>query len=174
MATPFLGEIRAFSFSFAPEGWALCNGQTLPINQYTALFSLLGTDFGGNGTTTFNLPDLQGRLALGSGSAVGEAVGEAAHTLVAAEMPAHDHAIAADANGSANATHIPSGTVVLGSGSSSLAGRPAIPIYHRAAAPHAPMLPLMNAGGSQPHENRMPFTVLNYCIALQGVYPSRN
>jgi microcystin-dependent protein len=90
MATPFLGEIRAFSFSFAPESWALCNDQTLPINQYTALFSLLGTNFGGNGTTTFNLPDLQGRLALGSGLVVGEAVGEAFHTLVAVEMPAHD------------------------------------------------------------------------------------
>jgi len=175
MSEPFLGEIRTFSFNFAPKGWALCNGQTLPINQNQALFSLLGTQYGGNGTTTFQLPNLQGRLALGMGGSftIGEATGEATHTLVEAEMPAHNHAIAASVNGTSNATNIPSSAVVLGSGLSSGAGTPAVSIYD-STAPVTAMLSLGDAGGDQPHQNLMPLTVLNYCIALQGIFPSRN
>jgi microcystin-dependent protein len=180
MAEPFLGEIRAFSFNFAPTGWALCNGQLLAINQNQALFALLGTTFGGNGTTTFALPNLQGRVALGMGTSsvgtsfvIGESLGEVSHTLVETEMPAHNHGIAANVNGTSNATNIPSSAVVLGSGSSSGAGTPAVPIYS-STAPSTAMLPLGNAGSDQPHENRMPFEVLSYCIALQGIFPSRN
>jgi len=175
MATPFLGEIRTFSFGFAPKGWAMCNGQLLPINQNQALFSLLGTQFGGDGIINFALPNLQGRLAfgVGMGFVLGQAPGEATHTLIEAEMPAHNHAIAASVNGTSNATNIPSSTVVLGSGSSSGAGTPAVPIYD-STAPGTAMLPLGNAGGDQPHQNLMPFTVLNYCIALQGIFPSQN
>src|SRR5271166_2475709 len=101
MAEPFLGEIRAFSFNFAPKGWALCNGQLLPINQSQALFALLGTFYGGNGVTTFALPNLQGRIALGvSGThPLGENLGEVSHTLIETEMPAHNHGIAANVNG---------------------------------------------------------------------------
>jgi microcystin-dependent protein len=119
MSEPFLGEIRTFSFNFAPKGWAMCNGQLLPINQNQALFSLLGTNFGGDGRTTFGLPNLQGRLALsmgirstGTSFTIGEVLGEAAHTLLEAEMPGHNHAIAASVNGASNATNIPSSTVV--------------------------------------------------------------
>jgi microcystin-dependent protein len=180
MSTPYLGEIRAFSFNFAPKGWALCNGQTLPINQNQALFALLGTFYGGNGVQTFQLPNLQGRVALGMGTssfgtsfAIGGVLGEDAHTLIETEMPAHNHAIAANANGTSNATNIPSSAVVLGSGSSSGAGTPALQIYD-STAPATPMLPLGKTGSGQPHENRMPFAVLNYCIALQGIFPSRN
>jgi microcystin-dependent protein len=175
MATPFLAEIRTFSFNFAPRGWAMCNGQLLPINQNAALFALLGTFYGGDGVTTFALPNLQGRLALGMGGSftIGEAIGEATHTLVEAEMPAHTHAIRANINGTSNATNIPSSAVVLGSGSSSGAGTPAVSIYD-STAPGAAMLPLGDTGGGEPHQNLMPFTVLNYCIALQGIFPSRS
>ena len=180
MATPFLGEIRTFSFGFAPKGWAMCNGQLLPINQNQALFSLLGTQYGGDGIRDFALPDLRGRLALGIGTSsagtsftIGEVLGEATHTLLEAEMPAHNHAIAASVNGTSNATNIPSSAVVLGSGSSSGAGTPAVSIYD-STAPGTTMLPLGDTGGDQPHQNLMPFTVLSYCIALQGIFPSRN
>jgi microcystin-dependent protein len=180
MSDPFLGEIRAFSFNFAPKGWTMCNGQLLPINQFSALFALLGTQFGGNGQTTFALPNLQGRLALGIGTSsfgtpfvIGEVLGEVSHTLGVTEIPTHNHGIAANANGASNATNIPSSAVVLGSGSSSGAGTPAVPIYG-SSAPNTAMLPLGNDGGGEPHENRMPFTVLSYCIALQGIFPSRN
>jgi microcystin-dependent protein len=180
MAEPFLGEIRTFSFGFAPKGWAMCNGQLLPINQNQALFSLLGTQFGGDGRITFALPNFQGRLALGMGTSstgtgftIGEVLGEATHTLLEAEMPAHNHAIAASVNGTSNATNIPSSTVVLGSGSSSGAGTPAVSIYD-STAPGTAMLPLGDTGDGEPHQNLMPFTVLSYCIALQGIFPSRN
>jgi microcystin-dependent protein len=180
MSEPFLGEIRAFGFNFAPRGWVQCNGQILPINQNQALFSLLGTTFGGNGTQTFALPDLRGRLAISAGTApsgttrvLGQVLGEELHTLASTEMPLHQHAIAAAANGTANATNVPSASVIPGSGSSSGSGTPAVPIY-AGGTPSTPMLPLGAAGSSQAHENRMPFLVANYCIALQGIFPSRN
>jgi microcystin-dependent protein len=180
MSNPFLGEIRAFGFNFAPTGWALCDGQILPINQNTALFSLLGTTFGGNGTQTFALPDLRGRIALSSGTSpsgtgyvLGEALGEESHTLTTNEIPAHQHSIAAAANGTANATNVPGATVIPGSGSSSGAGTPAVPIY-AGGPPDTPMAPLGADTGGQPHENRMPYLVASYCIALTGIFPSRS
>jgi microcystin-dependent protein len=175
MATPFIGEIRTFSFAFAPVGWMLCNGQVLPINQYQALFSLLGTTYGGNGTTTFALPNLQGRVALhfGAGSTQGQVQGQESVVLTAAQLPAHRHTVNAAANGGANGTNVPGPTVVLGSGSTDQPGNPAVTIYSNAAT-NVAMAPLGATGVGQPHENRMPSLVMSYCIAIAGIFPSRN
>ncbi len=181
MAEPFLGEIEAFPYNFAPRGWAFCAGQVLPIAQNAALFSLLGTTFGGDGVSTFALPDLRGRVANGSGQApglspynLGQTGGEEQHTLAMAEMPAgsHNHAIAAVNNGATGGTNVPSGTVTLGSGYASETGSPVVNIY----SSDAPTIAMgsLTATGGQPHENRMPFLALTYCIALQGIFPSRN
>jgi microcystin-dependent protein len=173
MAEPFLGEIRVFGFGFAPKGWAVCNGQTLAINQNAALFALIGTTYGGNGTTTFNLPDLQGRSPLhtgagftGVGFPLGQAAGEPAVTLSQAQMPAHTHTASANAgvtNGS-NAT-TPAGNFWGNGGVNAYAAtsdssmNPAsVPVF----------------GGGQPHENMSPYLVLNFCIAMAGIFPSRN
>ena len=181
MAQPFLGEIEAFPYHFAPRGWAFCAGQVLPIAQNAALFSLLGTTFGGDGVNNFALPDLRGRIANGSGQgqglapySLGQRGGEEQHTLTMTEMPAasHNHAITAVNNGTAGGASVPSGGVTLGSGYASETGSPVVNIYS-SAAPTIGMGPLGTTGG-QPHENRMPFLGLNYCIALQGIYPSRN
>jgi microcystin-dependent protein len=178
---PFLGQIEAFAFNFPPRGWASCAGQLLPISQNTALFSLLGTFYGGNGTSTFALPDLRGRVANGFGQGqglqnynIGQTGGEELHTLVLGEMAAggHTHAVTATNNGTTGGTNVPSAAVTLGSGYSSETGSPAVNIYSSAASTIA-MGSLGQAGG-QPHENRMPFLALNYCIALQGIFPSRN
>ena len=165
MATPFLGEVKIVSFNFAPKGWALCNGQVLPINQNQALFSLLGTTYGGNGQTTFALPNLQGRVPLHMGSAfvMGQAGGETAHTLNLSEMPAHTH-IPVGSSNNASVTS-PAGNlwaVQSGSGYS--------PISNANMNPAS----ITNVGGSQPHDNMSPYLVLNFCIALSGVFPSRN
>ncbi|GMA15239.1 phage tail protein (plasmid) [Deinococcus metallilatus] len=165
MAEPFLSEIRIMSFNFAPRGWALCNGQLLPINQNQALFSLLGTTYGGDGRTTFALPNLQGRVPIhaGSGHTLGERGGEEAHTLSLAELPAHTHALnAASSNGSASAP----ANAFLGAFSGG----------YQTAAPSTSLHPasVTGAGGSQPHENRQPFLTLTYCIALQGIFPTPN
>lgn len=166
MAEPFLSEIRIFSFSFAPRGWALCNGQLLPINQNQALFSLLGTTFGGDGRVNFGLPDLQGRTPIhtGSGHTLGERGGEQAHTLTISEIPAHMHTLAASSSatgGNANPTNR-----FLGGGAN---------VYHAPANPTS-LTPgsLDSFGGSQAHLNMQPFLVLNFCIALQGIFPSQN
>ena len=181
MAQPFIGQIEAFGFNFAPKNWAFCAGQLLPINQNTALFSLLGTTYGGNGTTTFALPDLRGRIAnaFGQGQGLapyilGQTGGEEFHTLALTEMAAggHTHAINATNNGKTGGTNVPSNAVTLGSGYSSETGSPVVNIYST-AAPTIAMGSLAPVGG-QPHENRMPFLVLNYCIALEGIFPSRN
>jgi microcystin-dependent protein len=181
MAEPFLGEIEAFSFSFAPKGWALCAGQLLPINQNQALFALLGTTFGGNGTTTFALPDLRGRIANASGQGpslgnydLGQTGGEESHTLALTEMQpsGHSHTVTAKNNGATGGTNVPSNAVTLGSGYASEPNSPVVNIYGW-AAPTVAMGSLGPAGG-QPHENRMPFLGLNYCIALQGIFPSRD
>jgi microcystin-dependent protein len=166
MGTPFLGELRIVAFNFAPKGWAECNGQFLPINQNQALFSLLGTMYGGNGQTTFALPDLRGRtpLHVGSGFIQGQAGGQEAHTITMAEMPAHNHFVQASKNNGDSQT---GAGLVLGQ----VAGRLYTdPPGNTTLAPGT----IGNVGGNQPHENRQPFTVLNVVIALQGIFPSRN
>ena|SRR5215211_4947680 len=166
MAEPFLSEIRIMSFGFAPKGWALCNGQLLPINQNQALFSLLGTTFGGDGRVTFALPNLQGAapIHVGNGHTLGERGGEQAHTLSSAELPTHTHVL----NGSSTPaeTNVPSTNAYLGSVSNAYG--PASNL--QAMAPAS----LTSVGGSQAHVNMQPFLILNFCIALQGIFPSAN
>jgi microcystin-dependent protein len=164
MAEPFLSEIRIMSFSFAPKGWALCNGQLLPINQNQALFSLLGTTFGGDGRVNFGLPNLQGRtpIHVGSGHTIGERGGEQAHTLSIAEMPTHTHTVKASTQ--LGDQTVPTGNFLARS-HYNLYGNPANLI---ALAPAT----VANVGGSQAHLNMQPFLVLNFCIALQGIFPS--
>lgn len=175
MSEPYVGEIRCFSFGFQPKGWAFCNGQLLPINQNQALFALLGTAFGGNGTTTFALPNLQGQVPahMGNGFVLGQATGEANHTLILNEMPAHSHAIMSDIvepGGATEHTATPSVTAAIG---------PSNPdgLYNTSAGSNAVALAasaLSIVGGSQPHPNLQPFLVLNFCVALQGIFPTRN
>jgi microcystin-dependent protein len=166
MAEPFLSEIRIMSFVFAPKGWALCNGQLLPINQNQGLFSLLGTTFGGDGRVNFALPDLRGRVPIhvGSGHTLGERGGEPAHTVSITEVPTHTHALM----GSNNTGNSQSGAGnVLGV----VAGR----IYtDPAALTSVTPATVTNVGGSQAHLNLQPFLTLNLCIALQGIFPSPN
>jgi microcystin-dependent protein len=161
----FAAELRLFSFNFAPKGWALCNGQLMPINQNQALFSLLGTTYGGNGQTTFALPNLRGRVPIhiGQGFTQGQAAGEEAHTLSQSEMPAHTHFLSAS---SANADNINPGNNMFASFNAGYAP----PNNLVALAPAT----ITNTGGSQAHENRQPYTVLSYGICLTGIFPSRN
>ena len=164
MAEPFLSEIRLMSFVFAPQGWALCNGQLLPINQNQALFSLLGTTFGGNGTTNFALPDLRGRVPIhvGAGHTLGERGGEQAHTLSINELPTHTHIVNATNNPADS--NIPANNTFLGT----------VANVYTAASNVTSLAPaeIGNSGGSQAHLNMQPFLVLSYCIALQGIFPS--
>jgi len=164
MAEPFLSEIRMMSFIFAPRGWALCNGQLLPINQNQALFSLLGTTFGGDGRVNFALPDLRARtpIHMGSGHTLGERGGEPAHTLSIAELPTHTHV--AQASAAAGDTPIPAGNV-LASAQGQMYGAAANLTALRADS-------VSNVGGSQAHLNLQPFLTLSFCIALQGIFPS--
>lgn len=165
-----MSEIKICAFNFAPKGWALCNGQTLPINQNQALFSLLGTTFGGNGQTTFALPDLRGRAGMhtGRGHILGERGGQDSHTVTQAEMPAHIHPATADVKSGNNTTDDPTNTYPANIGGT--------PMYSPGSNNMQAMFPTMvtNTGGSQAHENRQPYLALNFCIALQGVFPSRN
>jgi microcystin-dependent protein len=168
MSEPFLSEIKIMSFVFAPKGWALCNGQLLPINQNQALFSLLGTTYGGDGRVNFALPDLRGRVPIhmGSGHTLGERGGEQAHTLSISELPTHVHT-ANDTTATAT-TNVPGNTVVLAQSTSSQLYTAAAGLV--AMASNA----LANVGGSQAHQNMQPFLVLSFCIALQGIFPSQN
>lgn len=165
MAEPFLSEIRLFSFVFAPKGWALCNGQLLPINQNQALFSLLGTTFGGDGRVNFALPDLRGRVPLhvGNEHELGERGGEQDHTLSIAELPTHTHNLLGSGN-----------QAVTKDFENNIWAATMASTYHKTAdcALNAPAL--TNAGGSQAHLNMQPFLTLSYCIALQGIFPSPN
>jgi microcystin-dependent protein len=171
MAEPFLSEIRIMSFGFAPKGWALCNGQLLPINQNQALFSLLGTTYGGNGQTNFGLPNLQSRtpIHVGSGHLLGEVGGEQAHTLNMSEMPTHTHAGIASTTMAAQGTgNTPNNTKILGQARASFLYGPATGLTMMDPRE------ISNVGGSQAHQNMQPFLVLNFCIALQGIFPSQN
>ena len=167
MGTPYLSEIKIISWNFPPKGWALCNGQFLPINQNQALFSLLGTTYGGNGQTTFALPDMRGRapIHVGGGFTQGQAGGQEAHTVTISEMPAHNHFVQAS---SVVATDtIPTNALALAQSTFEIYRQPSNPV---AMSPST----ITNIGGSQPHENRQPYLVLNFIIALQGVFPSQN
>jgi len=189
MATPYLSEIKLFAFGFAPRNWALCAGQLLPINQNQALFSLLGTTYGGNGQTTFALPDLRGRVPVSMSSAVtglqnyeiGGKAGAEAVTLAAANMPVHTHATdvtlltaslpckngAANHRGAAGNTPAIEAAGVTAVYSSSAADGSA------SASAVVPTIVAASAGGGAPHDNVQPYTVLNYCIALTGIFPSQ-
>jgi microcystin-dependent protein len=166
MSEPFLSEIKIFSFTFAPKGWALCNGQLLPINQNQALFSLLGTTYGGDGRVNFGLPNLQGRtpIHMGSGHTLGERGGEQAHTLSISEIPTHSHY--ANASSSVANTVIPTGAILGSSLNMSYRSPDALTSLHPET--------ITNIGGSQAHMNMQPFLVLNFSIALQGIFPSQN
>jgi microcystin-dependent protein len=169
---PFVGQVMAAGFNFAPRGWALCNGQLLPISQYTALFSLLGTNFGGDGRTTFGLPDLRSRIPIGAGQGnglsdytLGEMVGFEGITLTLGELASHSHQ--AVAFGRAGDGTTPTSSVWAAGG--------AVNDSWYSAAANSAMSPLCTtrAGGNLPHENRQPFLVLNFIIALEGIFPPR-
>ena len=171
MSEPFLGEMRMMSFNFAPRGWATCAGQLLPINQNQALFALLGTQYGGNGQTTFALPDLRGRVPIhvGGGFTQGQKGGEENHTLTSSEMPQHAHTgVATNAGPASQAGNMPASTKRL-SGSNPGEGYGS-PSGLQAMAANM----ITNVGGSQAHSNMMPYTVIGYCIALVGIFPSQN
>jgi microcystin-dependent protein len=163
MAEPFLSEIRIMSFVFAPKGWALCNGQLLPINQNQALFSLLGTTFGGDGRVNFALPNLQGNVPIhvGSGHTLGEKGGTQAVTLSIAQLPTHTHVLSASganaSQNSPNAAFLANATAVYHTPTNLISLQPSS---------------VANVGGSQAHLNMQPFLVLSFCIALQGIFPS--
>jgi microcystin-dependent protein len=164
---PFIGTIMLFAGNFAPRGWALCEGQILPISQNTALFSILGTTYGGNGTVDFALPDLRGRVPVGFGEGpglseydLGQVGGAETVTLTESELPAHSHNQPATA--AAETTNRPNGAVPAEGG------------VYAGTSDGSELAATTAAGGSQPHENRMPFLTVNYVIALEGIFPSRN
>ena len=172
MSSPFLGEIRLFSFNFAPKGWAFCNGALLSIQQNAALFSLLGTYYGGNGVQTFALPDLRSRVPLHMGSSpygtytIGEQAGEENVTLLSTQLPAHNHML--QAVNAAGAVAKPIGDSIAQSGTT----------YPRFASGGSNVVSLTGAsiqpaGGNQPHTNIQPYLSMNYCIAMVGIFPSR-
>jgi len=183
MSDPYLGEIRIFPFNFAPVGWALCAGQLLPVSQYTKLFSVLGTNFGGNGSTSFALPDLQDLVPIGLGNgpgltprAVGQVGGEMAVTLVSAQMPVHTHDVVATTTQGSTATASGNRLALADTGSKQGGGN-AADFYSsntQEAKKALPAAAISTAGNSMPHNNMMPYVGLNFCISLQGTYPSRN
>lgn len=169
MSEPFLSEVKLTAFNFPPKGWAFCNGQFLPINQNQALFSLLGTTYGGNGQTTFALPNLRGRVLLHHGNrhTLGEAAGATAVTLNIQQLPQHSHAVVAR-TGPASADPGPAQSLAAAADAYTL---PAVASGSLTALSPASVTSI---GGSQAHTNMQPYTVLNYIIALQGIFPSQN
>ena len=172
MATPFIGQITLFAGNFAPRGWAFCNGQLLAISQNTALFSILGTTYGGNGQTTFALPDLRGRVPIHPGQGpglspydLGQQGGTETVTLSVSSLPAHTHSVSPGATNGAQTTNRPARAVPARGGA-----------YAASPSADASMAPTSSAatGGGQPHANTQPYLGLNYIIALEGIYPSRN
>lgn len=158
---PFIGELRSWSLDYAPKGWAQCNGQLLQVNQFQDLFRLVGTFFGGDGKTTFGIPDLRGRVPMGydPGYPMGVKIGREFHTLVEAEMPVHSHPVMASSSIGTQA--MPS---ILASTDNTYRNADDLTSLHPQTLPPA--------GGNQPHENRPPYTAINWCIALQGIYPT--
>ncbi|HEX9932664.1 MAG TPA: tail fiber protein [Allosphingosinicella sp.] len=168
METPFLGEIKIVTVEYAPKGWALCNGQLLPINQNQPLFSLLGTDFGGNGQTTFGLPDLRGRVAMGVGNSHnlrGEMGGATQHTLSLNELP--QHILVSTASSSTGTSPVPGGNLLARMAPANPYAAPASLVQLNAAT-------VASTGGAQPHENMQPYLTLTFVIALTGIFPSQN
>ena len=167
MGTPFLSEIKIISWNFPPKSWAFCNGQLLPINQNQAIFSLLGTTYGGNGQTNFALPDLRSRVPIhfGNGHTLGEAAGSEAVTINQQSMPQHIHQVMA--SNADSTTDTPANNLVLGTSAIDLYRQPTNLVAMEAGI-------IGSVGGSQPHLNMHPFLVLNFIIALQGIFPSRN
>jgi microcystin-dependent protein len=170
MSEPFLSEIKLVSFNFAPKGWALCNGQFLPINQNQALFALLGTTYGGNGQTTFALPNVRGRVPIhiGNGHTLGEAAGSTSVTVNIQQLPTHLHPLQATTVQAQNGTNSAAPSRVLANSNFSF--------FWTSPAGLQPFAPnsITSIGGSQPHNNMMPYLVLNFIIALQGIFPSQN
>lgn len=173
MTTPYLGEVQIFGFNFAPVGWALCNGATVSISQYSTLYSLLGTVYGGNGTTTFQLPNLATRAPCNQGTGlglsqrvIGQAFGEAAHTVISNEMPMHIHTAQAFGGSGTRSPQPAANAALTGTGT--------FEDYNNNQPANTTLLPttLSTYGGNQPHENRQPYLALNFCIALSGAYPS--
>lgn len=171
MADQFVGEVRAVGFNFAASGWAECDGQLMSISQNTALFSLLGTFYGGDGKTTFALPDLQGNVAIGQGQGagltpriIGEQSGSSSVTLITSQIPVHTHTFSGNTDDSPNSS---------GPGNAAYCLSAQTQLYSTAASPLVPMGTLVPAGSSLPHNNMMPYLVMNFIIALQGIFPSR-
>lgn len=169
MAEPFLGEIRAFGFGFTPSNWAPCQGQLLPINRYQALFAVLGTIYGGDGRTTFGLPDLRGRVAVSAAPAMlpGQKAGVESVTLNLNQVPMHTHMVNASPN--AASTRQPKESYLAKS-----SGKPYVKSPPPATVTTLHPSTITQQGGQQPHENRQPYLALNFCIALQGIFPTRN
>jgi len=177
MSDPFVAEIRIFGFNFAPTGWAFCTGQLMPISQNTALFSLLGTTYGGDGKSTFALPNLQGSTPLNQGQGpglspynLGQSGGEATVTLTQSEMPAHTHGVLASSSGGTQPSP------ANGVWGAAVALRQGVPLYSDSpgTGPAMSLQACAPAGGSQPHNNMPPYLTLNFCIALQGIFPPRS
>jgi len=187
MAEPFLGQLALFAFNFPPKGWALCNGQMLPINQNQALFALLGTTFGGNGQTTFALPDLRGRVPVGVGVGggnplLGESAGTETVTLTVGELPAHTHALNTASltararcvnSGGNQPTAVGNTFAIVNPGSTQAYSSTPDSNMQASSAAFSGSAPTAITGSSQPHENHQPYLVVSYCIALVGIFPSQ-